>query len=67
MRLADAYSCASRAMVENLLAADAEEGIDAFLPNANRKCRKQSKGYNVRNGWKADATKRLGVSNTPAE
>ena len=31
MRLADAYDCASRAMVENMLAADAEEGISAFL------------------------------------
>ena len=31
MRLADAYDCASRVMVENMLAADAEEGIAAFL------------------------------------
>lgn len=29
--LADAYACASRAMVENMLAADAEEGISAFF------------------------------------
>jgi enoyl-CoA hydratase/carnithine racemase len=29
--LADAYECASRAMVENMLAADAEEGISAFF------------------------------------
>ena len=29
--LADAYDCASRVMVENMLAADAEEGISAFL------------------------------------
>jgi len=29
--LADAYDCASRAMVENMLAADAEEGISAFF------------------------------------
>lgn len=31
MSLADAYDCASRAMVENMLAADAEEGIAAFF------------------------------------
>ena len=31
MNLADAYDCASRVMVENMLAADAEEGIKAFL------------------------------------
>jgi hypothetical protein len=31
MRLADAYACASRAIVENLLAPDAEQGIGAFL------------------------------------
>ena len=31
MSLADAYACASKAIVENMLAADAEEGIDAFL------------------------------------
>ena len=31
MGLADAYACASRAMVENMLTADAEEGIGAFL------------------------------------
>jgi enoyl-CoA hydratase/carnithine racemase len=29
--LADAYACASRVMVENMLAADAEQGIDAFF------------------------------------
>jgi len=29
--LAEAYDCASRAMVENMLASDAEEGISAFL------------------------------------
>ena len=29
--LADAYNCASRAMVENMLAADCEEGISAFF------------------------------------
>ena len=31
LSLADAYACASRAMVENMLAADAEEGISAFF------------------------------------
>ena len=31
LSLADAYACASRAMVENMLAADAEEGIGAFF------------------------------------
>jgi enoyl-CoA hydratase/carnithine racemase len=31
MSLADAYESASRAMVENMLAADAQEGINAFL------------------------------------
>jgi enoyl-CoA hydratase/carnithine racemase len=31
MNLAAAYECASRAMVENMLAADAEEGISAFF------------------------------------
>jgi enoyl-CoA hydratase/carnithine racemase len=29
--LADAYACASRVMVENMLAADSEEGISAFF------------------------------------
>jgi enoyl-CoA hydratase/carnithine racemase len=29
--LADAYDCASRVMVENMLASDAEEGIAAFF------------------------------------
>ena len=40
MRLADAYSCASRAIVENLLAADAQEGIDAFLAQRQSKVQK---------------------------
>ena len=31
MNLADAYECASRVMVENMLAGDAEEGISAFF------------------------------------
>jgi enoyl-CoA hydratase/carnithine racemase len=31
LNLADAYDCASRTMVENMLAADAEEGISAFF------------------------------------
>jgi enoyl-CoA hydratase/carnithine racemase len=31
LSLADAYDCASRAMVENMLAADAHEGISAFF------------------------------------
>ena len=31
MNLAEAYACASRVMVENMLAADAEEGISAFF------------------------------------
>ena len=31
MGLADAYDYASRVMVENLLAADAKEGISAFI------------------------------------
>ena len=31
MGLAEAYEHASRVMVENMLAADAEEGISAFL------------------------------------
>jgi enoyl-CoA hydratase/carnithine racemase len=31
LSLADAYACASRAIVENMLAADAEEGISAFF------------------------------------
>jgi enoyl-CoA hydratase/carnithine racemase len=31
LSLADAYACASRAIVENMLAADAEEGINAFF------------------------------------
>jgi enoyl-CoA hydratase/carnithine racemase len=31
LALADAYDCASRAMVENMLASEAEEGISAFF------------------------------------
>jgi enoyl-CoA hydratase/carnithine racemase len=31
LSLVDAYGCASRAMVENMLAADGEEGIAAFF------------------------------------
>jgi enoyl-CoA hydratase/carnithine racemase len=31
MELADAYEFASRTMVENMLARDAQEGIDAFI------------------------------------
>jgi len=31
LSLADAYDCASRAIVENMLAADAQEGISAFF------------------------------------
>jgi len=31
LNLAQAYACASRAIVENMLAADAEEGINAFF------------------------------------
>lgn len=31
LSLADAYDCASRVMVENMLAADADEGISAFF------------------------------------
>jgi len=31
LNLADAYDCASRTMVENMLATDAEEGISAFF------------------------------------
>ena len=31
LNLAEAYGCASRVMVENMLAADAEEGISAFF------------------------------------
>jgi len=39
MSLADAYSCASRVIVDNLLAADAEEGINAFLAKRPPKLR----------------------------
>jgi enoyl-CoA hydratase/carnithine racemase len=31
MSLADAYECASRVMIDNMLSADAEEGIRAFF------------------------------------
>jgi enoyl-CoA hydratase/carnithine racemase len=31
LNLVEAYECTSRAMIENMLAADAEEGISAFL------------------------------------
>ena len=31
LSLAEAYACASRVMVENMLAPDAEEGIRAFF------------------------------------
>ena len=31
MELAQAYKCASRAIVQNMLATDAEEGISAFF------------------------------------
>jgi enoyl-CoA hydratase/carnithine racemase len=40
--LANAYDCASRAMVENMLAADAEEGISAFLEKREPRWRGQS-------------------------
>ena len=39
MNLAAAYDCASRAIVENMLAADAEEGISAFLEKRQPKWR----------------------------
>src|SRR5438270_1017053 len=39
MSLADAYACASRAIVENMLAADAEEGISAFFEKREPKWR----------------------------
>ena len=39
MRLADAYAHASQVMVENMLAADAEEGISAFLEKRSPKQR----------------------------
>jgi enoyl-CoA hydratase/carnithine racemase len=39
MGLADAYECASRAMVENMLATDAEEGISAFFEKGQAKWR----------------------------
>ena len=35
--LADAYACASRAIVENMLEADAEEGISAFIEKRSPK------------------------------
>jgi enoyl-CoA hydratase/carnithine racemase len=37
--LAEAYDCASRVMVENMLAGDAEEGISAFLEKRQPKWR----------------------------
>lgn len=36
MRLADAYACASRVIVENMLATDAEKGISDFLDKRQR-------------------------------
>jgi enoyl-CoA hydratase/carnithine racemase len=39
LNLAAAYDCASRAMVENMLAADAEEGISAFFEKRQPKWR----------------------------
>jgi enoyl-CoA hydratase/carnithine racemase len=39
MSLADAYELTSRVMVENMLAADAEEGISAFLDKRQPKWR----------------------------
>ena len=37
--LSDAYACASRVMVENMLASDAEEGISAFFEKREPKWR----------------------------
>jgi enoyl-CoA hydratase/carnithine racemase len=37
MNLADAYAYASKAMVENMLARDAEEGIGAFIEKRSPK------------------------------
>jgi len=37
LNLADAYDCASRTMVENMLATDAEEGISAFFEHRRAK------------------------------
>jgi enoyl-CoA hydratase/carnithine racemase len=39
LNLAEAYACASRAIVENMLAADAEEGISAFFEKREPKWR----------------------------
>jgi enoyl-CoA hydratase/carnithine racemase len=39
--LADAYACASRAIVENMLAADAEEGISAFFEKREPQWRRE--------------------------
>jgi enoyl-CoA hydratase/carnithine racemase len=39
LNLAEAYDCASRVMVENMLAGDAEEGISAFLEKRQPKWR----------------------------
>ncbi len=41
MSLTEAYDCASRAMVENMLTADAEEGIGAFLEKREPKWRRE--------------------------
>lgn len=41
MKLAEAYECASRVIVENMLAADAEEGISAFFEKREPKWRSQ--------------------------
>jgi enoyl-CoA hydratase/carnithine racemase len=39
MSLAEAYACATRAIVENMLDADAEEGISAFFDKREPKWR----------------------------
>jgi enoyl-CoA hydratase/carnithine racemase len=39
LNLADAYECASKVIVENMLAADAAEGISAFLEKRQPKWR----------------------------
>jgi len=41
LSLVEAYECASRAIVENMLAPDAEEGINAFLERRQPKWRDQ--------------------------
>ena len=43
MSLADAYACASRVIVENMLATDAEEGISDFLNKRQRPLHKRAK------------------------